>query len=493
MKIRSLPKLSWCVIFLMPLNLLRSDRTGIKKRTNHVTLGRAKIHRWIIFCACLVVASCSVDHHELVQNNAKIPQTWDAHDPALKIQNAPLQCIPWWHQLHDPVLNKLVTQSLHTNNNIFAAMASVEAAEGELQKIQLRWIPDLNSLLGYSSFPYLGYPGVIAILIPTYTINIFKQIKEQQQAYYKLKISQAMLKGVRLTLIAEIISSYLNYLSNIEALELLNVIEHDLIEFVQIYQDTYKGELFSEIDLVQAKSDLELLRAKQKVVKQNIVVSQNSLRYLLSENPKKFTFNRHFSQLNPNQMIIGGLPLAVIENRPDLIEVTNELNASISGVGIALSDFLPTIQLSLARGDIASVPNGNIFGTPVYFNQALLQTPLLTFSTFGELKKSKGLSRAAYYRYLNTVRRILRDVNDDLSAHDYYSKRLHEMMLATNNIQQKYQLNQKLYDQGIISYADLLTEKVHLDFIRVERNQYKLDQMLTIVRLYQDLAVGYDC
>ena len=192
-------------------------------------------------------------------------------------------------------------------------------------------------------------------------------------------------------------------------------------------------------------------------------------------------------------MIIGGLPLAVIENRPDLIEVTNELNASISGVGIALSDFLPTIQLSLARGDIASVPNGNIFGTPVYFNQALLQTPLLTFSTFGELKKSKGLSRAAYYRYLNTVRRILRDVNDDLSAHDYYSKRLHEMMLATNNIQQKYQLNQKLYDQGIISYADLLTEKVHLDFIRVERNQYKLDQMLTIVRLYQDLAVGYDC
>ena len=59
------------------------------------------------------------------------------------------------------------------------------------------------------------------------------------------------------------------------------------------------------------------------------------------------------------------------------------------------------------------------------------------------------------------------------------------------NTQKVYQLNHDLYQQGIISYVQLLEEKIKLDKIKILVNTHKLEQTLTVVNLYQDLAVGY--
>jgi outer membrane protein TolC len=147
----------------------------------------------------------------------------------------------------------------------------------------------------------------------------------------------------------------------------------------------------------------------------------------------------------------------------------------------------------MARGDIATIPNGTTLGQPIYFNQALLQTPLLTLSSFGDWDRAKGLSKASYYRYQNTLRNVLREVNDDLATHEYFSNRLTQAMNAKRHFNDAYQLNQRLYRQGIISYTQLLREKIKLDNIKLSVNQYKLDQLISVVRLYQDLAAGYGC
>lgn len=441
----------------------------------------------------IITTSCTFDPKYVPTPAAEIPSEWDAKDPQLKTNNTHIACIPWWKQFKDPTLNELIKKGLAQNNDIHMAVANIEAAQGELKRVQWDWAPNLNSLLGYSSFPYLGYPGVIAVLLPTYTMNIFKQIKEQKRAQYELKITQNMRDTVKLAVIAQISGSYFSYQAQAERLQLLQTIERDLRKKMNIAKATYHHGLSSDIGLVRAQSKLDLIQAEERVVQQKKIVSQNMIRVLLNENPGHFSFSRQFSQLKTHQLITGALPFAVVENRPDMMQAANEIKAANAGIGAAVGNFFPVMQLSAARGDIGTIPNGTKLGQPVYFTQGLSQSTIMPLSNFGEWDRAKGLGKVAYYKYLDTLRKVLRDVDNGLSAHEYYTQRLDETVGAKDNLGKAYRLKDALYQEGIISYAKLLDEKIEFDRIKVQVNERKLDQLMTIVSLYQDLAVGYGC
>jgi outer membrane protein TolC len=64
-------------------------------------------------------------------------------------------------------------------------------------------------------------------------------------------------------------------------------------------------------------------------------------------------------------------------------------------------------------------------------------------------------------------------------------------MQAQTHLAKAYHLNDKLYKQGIQNLVDTLKSKVALDRVNIELNQDKLKQLLTIVKLYEELAGGY--
>ncbi|MDF1677437.1 MAG: TolC family protein [Legionellaceae bacterium] len=439
------------------------------------------------------LVSCTFDPKYVPTPSAEVPAKWHAKDTQLRTSHTNLACIPWWQQFKDPALTGLIKKGLAENNDIHIAVANIEAAQGELKRVQWDWAPNLSSLLGYSSFPYLGYPGVIAALLPTYTINIFRQIKEQKRAKYELEITQNMRDTVRLAVIAQIAGSYFSYQAQTERLQLLQAIERDLRKKIRIATATYHNGLSTDIGLSHAKSKLDLILAEERVVQQKKIVSQNMLRVLLNENPQPFSFPRRFNQLESRQLITGALPLAVVQNRPDMTQALNELKAANAGIGATVGNFFPVMELSAARGDIGTIPNGTTLGQPVYFNQALSHSTIMPLSNFGAWDKAKGIGKMAYYKYLDTLRKVLRDVDNGLSANEYYTERLEETVQAKNSLGKAYQLKNALYHEGIISYSKLLDEKIEFDKIKVQVNEHKLDQLLTIVSLYQDLAVGYGC
>ena len=448
--------------------------------------------RNLFFLGCsLGLTACILDPHQSLKQPINIPKDWSSLDRHMTKTAKTEVCFPWWHQYHDPALNHLIARGLRYNNDIQVAMANVEAAQGELKRIEYNWIPTLAGGVGYSSFPYLGYPGVLLAVFPNYTINVFNQIKAQQKARHEVKVTQAMRHSVRLTVIAQIAGSYFSHLAQTEELQLLRTIESDLNQSLDINIGAAKGGIATDINIAKARTKLELIRAEEKIVEKNLVYTQNALRYLMNQNPCTFEFKQQFAQVDSQHMVIGTLPLLVIEHRPDMIAATEELKATRAGIGVALSNFLPSINLSMARGDIATVPSGYTLGMPIYFNQALLTQPFVTLTSLGDLKKARGQSKAAYYHYVDTLRKVLRDVDNDLASHEFFTQRLIETVAAKESSKRSYQLNRDLYERGIASYLSLLGEKVKLDELRVLVNKRKIDQTMAIINLYQDLAVGY--
>ena len=452
-----------------------------------------KLNRWIAIVMLIVLAGCTAERRYKPDAQNTIPTHWNAIDTHLISKNENLSCIAWWRQFHDPTLNDLITKGLRHNNNVQTARGTILAAQGELKRVKLNWLPTMDWSAGYSSFPYLGFPGVLAVIVPTYTMNAFKQLSEQRIAQYELRISQDVRDGIKLSVIAQIAGNYFSLLAQIEQLQLIKHIDDDLTQQVAIFKSEYHDGLISEIPLAQEQSQLQRIKAEEQVIEQNIVIHQNMLRYLINENPKRFKLKQRFQNIDTDQLIVGSLPVNIVENRPDMRQATNELKAANVGVDFAVSNFLPTVQLSAARGDIATIANGTTLGPPIYFNQTLLGSPVLNLALFGQLQKSRGINKAIYYRYLDTLRKVMRDVNNDLSAHDYYTKRLNDTRRAKQQLTRAYRLTQKLQREGIISYSELLNEKIKLDEIKIVFNAHMRDQLITIVNLYQNLAVGYGC
>lgn len=401
-----------------------------------------------------------------------------------------LPYLAWWKNFNDPMLNQLIESGLRDNLDISIALSNLEQAQGQLKQIELSWIPFINLYAGYSSNPAFGNIGTFYGAWPQYTLNIAKLIKQQQQAKYNVEITRAMIDGVRLTLIGQISIAYFSLIAEQEQLKLLQQLDNDLVELISLNKNEIKIGLKDNIDIAKFIVNEKQVLAQINQVQHNIVLSQNSLHYLLNQNPGSIKGSNNFAMLNFSTFKPGNLPSTVLQNRPDLLIAKNKLGSSFAGVGVAYASLFPSIQLDSFFG--SSSGNGTI-GTPSTYtpmNDSYLNWGINP-STFGQIEAGKGAYQANVYQYIQTVRKILKDVDNSFSANLEFSKsysNTYQACLAQNN---KFKLQQGLYKTGIMSYPDLLLNKVDLDNLALSLNQSKLQQALSVVSLYQELAGGY--
>ncbi|WP_232220559.1 TolC family protein [Legionella tunisiensis] len=149
--------------------------------------------------------------------------------------------IAWWRGFKDPTLNRFISRGLVCNTSLNMSRGHIEAAQGELKKVRYQWIPTLDMMLGYSRNPATGFPGILAVLIPSYTMNIFHQIKEQKIAKYELKQIRAEDDALKLIIISQITASYFTYLAEKERKQLLQILADDLTHLAHVANKVYKG------------------------------------------------------------------------------------------------------------------------------------------------------------------------------------------------------------------------------------------------------------
>lgn len=442
----------------------------------------------VIYIFTLLLVSCSWLQDPKTPT-VDIPQQFNSSNDKYKnIESIPY--LAWWQQFNDKELNYLIESGMANNIDVKVAISNLDVAKGQLNQVKLSWIPFVNLYTGYSSNPALGDPGMFYGVWPQYSINIFQTYKQQQQAEYNLAVSQAMIDGVRLMLIGQITASYFTLISSQEQLHLLEQLDNDMKELITLTQKQLKIGITNDLDLTQMLSDEKLIQAQMTSIKQNILLSQNSLRYLLNENPGKVQSTDNFKSIDFDKFKPGNLPADVLQNRPDLIMAENSVKASHTGVAVAYGNLFPRIQLDyfmgeMSQGGLISTPNNFATITDAYVNWGI--SP----SVFGQIEAQKGAYEGQVYKYIQTVRKILKEVDDSYIANKHVSENYMNTKASWQELDKKYKLQQGLYKTGIISYPELLTNKLNVDRLALIVNQSKLQQALSLVNLYQNLAGGY--
>ena len=398
---------------------------------------------------------------------------------------AELPCIAWWQQFHDIELNQLIEAGLNNNMDIHVAIGNLQQAQGSLQEVKLSWIPSLQLLAGYSTNPALGIPGAFYGIWPTYALNIMQLYTKQKQATYNVQYYQAAVESMRLAVIGQVASAYFTLMAQQEQLRLLHQLDNDLKKLIKFSQQDIAIGLTNQIDLAQLQSDEKLIAAQIKPVMHNIVASQNALRYLINDNPGPVKTKNNFAAINFGRIKPGSMPASVLNNRPDLKMAESSLKAARTAIWVAYSDYFPAMQLDDFLGEVSSPTSAFEQASDAYVNWVIAPSAL------GKMAASKGAYHAKIAEFKKTVRQILKEVDNDYSANRRMDQQFQNISRAEKDYRHKYQLQQGLVKTGLMSYKELIQNKIYLDSLALSSNQAKLQLAMSLVLLYQDLAGGY--
>jgi outer membrane protein, multidrug efflux system len=437
----------------------------------------------------LIIAACSWVYPDYHKPSFKINKSWSTSN--LKLNESDLANNPWWQQFDDDELNSFITEAIKNNNNVKQALANIDSAKGQLKAIQLSFIPTLGTYAGYSTNPSLGIPGGFFGIWPGYfSFNIFATLQKEKAAKINLQAQKYVLQSTRLVLIANVTNSYMAMIAETEESILLNKLAIDLANKSRIENLSFKNGLSSRYDYENTLAELKKVKASELIVKSNILKSRNALSYLLNQVPHKLNVKTKFNNIQIRYTAPGLLPATVLDNRPDLHFAEEKYKLAVQNTGAPYTSLLPSITLNQFVGGWNSFTSSNPTGNNAAITDSYLATTLNP-SIFGQIDQLKGEKKSALYNYLDTINKVLKDVDNSLIDFNYMGNNYKAIKERYNFSLNKYNLQDSLYKKGIISKLHLLDEQILLDRVNIELNQAKLIHTYSLIRVYQELGGGY--
>lgn len=457
---------------------------------------------WLFLAAFLNLSGCAIWGPNYEKPQLETPDNWKSKDSLARIDGVPLPEMAWWDRFKDPVLNDLIKRALVQNNSVQAALGNIFQAKGILHQIEMRWVPRVDGGAGYISvndtnmvtgakLPFNS--GFSAGFIPNYSINILQQLRTQEQAQANLAATRAAKNAVRLGIISQMTGSYFSLREEQYRLELQKSLVEALDEIVKKYTEAHKEGLISAFALRQYSLQLADARAEIPVIQYNIVRLGNTIHLLLNENPGPVAEGQSFMALPFKSIISGNLPSKVLMNRPDVLSAEEQLRRSNANIGVNTAFFFPTISLTTPVGQ-SSQALSTLFTNPESYwqYQGGLSMPIVNLGQFGAIESAKGQYYTDYYNYQQTVRGAFASVDSDLASHEKYTESLEQMLLYFDTNRQRFENEQTRHTEGLVGMPEVLNLKVTMNQAGIQAAQSKLNQLLSIVRLYQDLGGGYE-
>lgn len=267
----------------------------------------------------------------------------------------------------------------------------------------------------------------------------------------------------------------------------------DLNEGLNLTNIQYKNGLATLNDVQQYETQLQNAKMSIPGIEDNIVHTENALQVLMSKNPGIIKTNNKFENIKTNGTIPGNLPSTVLRNRPDILQAEEQLKSANVNIGVAYSNYFPTITLTSPVGAFSSQltslfnPSGD-YWTAV----ASVNMPILNLGINQIIKKAKAQYYVAYYNYVQTVKNAFAEVDNNLSTVTKMQNKRDaaDKMYTATKLNAK--LNQTNYELGYISYPDSISSKVNADSSKILVTQVKLQQLQAIVSVYQAMAGGYN-
>jgi multidrug efflux system outer membrane protein len=408
---------------------------------------------------------------------------------------------------HDDALTQLLNKSLQNNFDVRISAERILEARAQLGITRANQYPFLDAQASFtatkdSSVGSFKYPPGTPLYVSytqsgvalSWQIDLwgrYRRLTEAARAQYAA--TEEARRGVIVSLVGDVMTTYFTLLEEDLELDIANHTRDVGNDNLRLVNLRHERGAATGLDVHQAEQLLYLATAQIEAVKRNIGQTEDALSLLLGESPHGIVRDRKLEQVTTPADLPAGLPSTLIARRPDIMQAEDLLKAANAQIGAARALYFPAISLTGFAGG-QSQELLQLFSGPASF-LSIGPAAIQPIFHAGQIKNTVRLSEAQEREYLieyqKAIYGALREVSDALIGYQHLRAQRGEQEKQVNALNESVHLSTLRYQGGLDSYLQVLDSERNLFSGQLILSQLKLQELLSVVNLYQALGGGW--
>ncbi len=450
-------------------------------------------HTLLLCAAAVMLAGCSI-YRPYTRPEVSTDGLYGS-DVAVS-DTASIASMRWTELFTDPMLQALIREGLAGNTDLGIARLRVEEAEATLFSSRLAYLPSLSLTPQGGISSYDGaktaktYPLAAAAEWET---DIFgKLTNAKRQAAAALEGSRAYSRAVQTQLIATIANSYYNLLMLDRQLDISRRTAVSWTEVVRTYEAKMKVGEATNAAVSQAKASKLSVEASVLTLQKQIRAQENSLSILLGSSPRRIERSTLSVQRFPEHLSVG-IPLQLLERRPDMRQAEQSLAEAFYATNAARSAFYPNLRLSGSAGwtNNAGAAITNPGGWLLSAIASLTQPLFNRGQNIANLRAAQARQQEARLNFRQSLLKAGSEVNDALMQWQTADKRLTVAEQQIEALRTAVNSTRQLMEHSNSStYLEVLTAQQALLQAELTEANDMFDKIQGVINLYHALGGG---
>jgi multidrug efflux system outer membrane protein len=420
---------------------------------------------------------------------------------------ASLADAPWWDVFQDPSLNALIQEALRNNYDVRIAAARVREARANFVVSRSDLYPSLDYGAGVSRSRITpgvqGGPGRQApeasnfyygTLTMSWELDIWGRIRRSNEAARAtLFATEDARRGVWLTLVSDLGQAYFELLALDVRLQIARNTTDAYQRTYDLFLDRFQLGAASKLETSRAEGALGDAQANIPQLESDITAKENQISILLGRMPGPIPRGKPMYEQPVVPAVPAGLPSALLERRPDLRQVEQQLVSANARIGVAKAEFFPKLSLTALFGTASPEVSALTGGTATIWAVAgMVSGPLLNAGrTLGTYRASIAQWEQARAQYEQAVLIALREVSDALTALGKLNEAETGQDRSVKALEEAVGHATDRYRQGLASYYEVLEAQQQLYPAQNTLAQIRRNRLLAYVQLYKALGGGW--
>lgn len=429
------------------------------------------------------------------------------------LEEVSLADLGWWELFRDENLQALIRKALVENKDVRIAISRVREARAHLAATGADQFPRID---GKGSIQRnqvsqavvrqfgLGRGGAIpqipatnqfrATMDLSFELDFWGRLRRATEAAQaELLARESARRTVILTLVSDLATAYFE----------LRALDAELESAKRILRTRQEGyDLVRLRKFVGQRSTRDLRREEQEAARARAVIpdlerqigqKEHQLSILMGRNPARIVRGTSLRDQPLAPEVPAGLPSALLERRPDIVEAEQKLVAANAKIGAAKAAFFPQISLTGNFG-AQSLQFSELFAgsSRVWMFGPTLTVPLFdTGRNLANLEVTRAQQEQARLSYEKTIQQAFREVEDALIAHQKNREIRAERERLVDLSREAFELARLEYLNGTVSYLEVLKAQRELFNAETVLVQTQRNQLLAVVQLYKSLGGGW--
>jgi NodT family efflux transporter outer membrane factor (OMF) lipoprotein len=447
------------------------------------------------------------------------PPAFDAAAPANSAMAGAAPAGPgdltqWWHALNDPELDSLVDRAVRANPDIEIALTRLQEVRAQEAVLVGDALPEVSAsgFSGRGTGSDLTKAGVapalragdnkgnlpqirqLAGFASSWELDLFGGYRRAIEAgRYDIQAAAWARNAVLTSVIADVAASYVDLRGLQMRLRILQQNIEAAQQFDDFEQARFDRGLTNELDLQLAARELARLQSQLPLLESASKALQYRLAVLLGRYPEELS-----SELAPSgdlpalpQAIRPGLPVDLLQRRPDIRQAERQLAATTARIGIATANLFPHLSVSGALGTQSATNTAQgshiwAFGPSVYW-------PILDFGTLDAMVNVADLqAHEQLIHYRKTVIAAVQDADTAIANYAAQQERVQRLAQAISASLRAVDLSEQRYDRGLTDFLNLIDARRQLYGLEDEYTVAQQGAAESFVLLYKALGGGWE-